>query len=98
MQALCFASVAPAPTVIFYPILYQAFVAILVQLDTYFGMGADRSITAVGQKLGKSRVLMERWSRLRAHRRIRLHKSYTIIGCWSRLRACRRVGVAIATD
>ena len=28
----------------------------------YRDMGADRSLRAVGQKLGKSRALMERWS------------------------------------
>ncbi len=28
----------------------------------YLEMGADRSLRAVGQKLGKSRALMERWS------------------------------------
>lgn len=29
----------------------------------YFELAADRSLEAVGQKLGKSKVLMERWSR-----------------------------------
>src|SRR5437868_1524774 len=28
----------------------------------YFEMGADRSLAAVGQSLGKSKALMERWS------------------------------------
>lgn len=36
----------------------QAFAAFLV----YLQMGADRSLSAVGQRLGKSRALMERWS------------------------------------
>lgn len=36
----------------------QAFAAFLV----YLQMGADRSLSAVGQKVGKSRALMERWS------------------------------------
>lgn len=34
---------------------YEAFVA-------YLNFGADRSVRAVGQKLGKSRALLERWS------------------------------------
>jgi hypothetical protein len=29
----------------------------------YCNMGADRSLVAVGQKLGKSKALMERWSK-----------------------------------
>ena len=36
----------------------QAFAAFLVYLE----MGIDRSLNAVGQKLGKSKALMERWS------------------------------------
>ena len=36
----------------------QAFAAFLV----YLQMGVDRSLSAVGQRLGKSRALMERWS------------------------------------
>jgi hypothetical protein len=30
---------------------------------TYLGMGGSRSLEAVGQKLGKSKALMERWSK-----------------------------------
>jgi hypothetical protein len=37
----------------------KAFAAFAV----YLGMGSERSLTAVGQKLGKSVVLLERWSR-----------------------------------
>ena len=29
----------------------------------YLGMGPDRSLAAVGEKLGKSKVMMEKWSR-----------------------------------
>lgn len=36
----------------------QAFAAFLA----YLQMGADRSLSAVGQRLGKSKALMERWS------------------------------------
>ena len=37
----------------------QAFASFLA----YLQMGADRSLSAVGQRLGKSKALMERWSR-----------------------------------
>ena len=29
----------------------------------YLGMGPERSLAAVGKKLGKSKVMMEKWSR-----------------------------------
>lgn len=35
---------------------YEAF-------SLYLGMGAERGLRAVGQKLGKSRAIIERWSR-----------------------------------
>jgi hypothetical protein len=31
--------------------------------SVYLGMGPERSLEAVGQKLGKSKVMMEKWSR-----------------------------------
>ena len=31
--------------------------------SAYLGMGPERSLAAVGKKLGKSKVMMEKWSR-----------------------------------